>query len=124
MCIRDRPYIKAHPEWKIVTLTPRFHELLAGAEVVITHFGSTVLDALVYKKPTVIVPNPEWTRTAGEEDAKILAKKVNAVIVNEITKENILNAVEEAKKKAIPTFPDGAEKLAGKIIELISERQL
>jgi UDP-N-acetylglucosamine:LPS N-acetylglucosamine transferase len=118
------PYIKAHPEWKIVTLTPRFHELLAGAEVVITHFGSTVLDALVYKKPTVIVPNPEWTRTAGEEDAKILAEKVNAVIVNEITKENILNAVEEAKKKAIPTFPDGAEKLAGKIIELISERQL
>jgi UDP-N-acetylglucosamine--N-acetylmuramyl-(pentapeptide) pyrophosphoryl-undecaprenol N-acetylglucosamine transferase len=53
----------------------KFYELIAGADVVVTHFGATILEALVYRKPTVVVPNPEWTRTAGVEDAKILRQK-------------------------------------------------
>jgi len=118
--IDPQPYMKSHPEWKVITLTEKFHELLAGADVVVTHFGSTVLDALVYKKPTVIVPNPEWTRTAGVEDAKYLAKKVNAALVSDITPQNLLEAIEEVKKRKIPKFPDGAENLAEKIIEMLS----
>jgi len=118
--ISPDPYVKRHPEWKVITLTDRFHELLAGAEIVVTHFGSTVLDAIVYSKPLVLVPNPEWTRTAGIEDAEYLARKVNAVLVSEITLENLLEAIESARNRDVPELPRGAENLANKIIELIS----
>jgi UDP-N-acetylglucosamine:LPS N-acetylglucosamine transferase len=119
--IDPQPYIKSHPEWKVVTLTEKFHELLAGAEIVVTHFGSTVLDTLVYKKNVVIVPNPEWTRTAGVRDARFLAKKVNAVLVSEISQENLLNAIDEAKRRSVPVMPNGAVNLATRIVELVAE---
>ncbi|MEM2914038.1 MAG: glycosyltransferase [Candidatus Bathyarchaeia archaeon] len=117
--IDPQPYAKIHPEWKIITLTEKFHEILAGADVVVTHFGSTVLDALVYRKPTVIVPNPEWTRTAGIEDARHLAKKVNAILIEEITLKNLLMAIDMARNAEIPQFSSGAENLANKIVELL-----
>ncbi len=113
------PYIKRHPEWKVYTFTEKFHKLLAGAELVVAHFGSTVLDAVVYKKPVVLVLNPEWTRTVGIEDAKYLAKKANAVLVSEINLENLLEAMNEARKRNVPALPNGAENLAKRIIELL-----
>jgi len=109
-------YRKKHPEWKVIDYSTRFYELVAGAEVVVTHFGSTILEALVYRKPIVIVPNPEWTRTAGVEDAKYLARKVNAVLVSEIRLAILLAAIEKAKESHPPLFPDGAEKLADTIL--------
>jgi UDP-N-acetylglucosamine--N-acetylmuramyl-(pentapeptide) pyrophosphoryl-undecaprenol N-acetylglucosamine transferase len=121
--VDPQPYIKAHPEWKIITLTENFHELVAGAEVVVTHFGSTILDSLVYEKPIVIVPNPEWTRTAGAEDAEYLARKVNAVLVSDITLENLLNAIASAKERDLPNLPRGAENLANRIIEMIGAEE-
>ena len=117
--IDPQPYKDAHPEWKILTLTDKFHELLAGAEVVVTHFGSTVLDAIVYRKPVVLVPNPEWTRTAGIDDAECLAREVNAVLATEITPMRLLDAVGSAKKREVPKLPRGAENLAGMVVELI-----
>lgn len=112
------PYIKKQPEWKVVTLTERFCELLAGAKVVITHFGSTALEAVVYGKPVVLAPNPEWTRTARIEDAEYLARKVNAVLIFEIKLRTILNAIDKARKMKVPTLKDGAENIASMIIEL------
>jgi len=117
--IDPTPYMERHPEWKTVRLTERFHELLAGAEVVVTHFGSTVLEAVIYRKPTVLVPNPEWVRTAGVEDAKCLAKKVNAVLLSEINLEALLDAIDEARGRKVPLLPNGAENLANKILELL-----
>ncbi len=117
--IDPQPYMDAHPEWKVITLTENFHELIAGAEVVVTHFGSTVLDSFVYKKPTVVVPNPEWTRTAGAEDAEYLVKKVNAILVSDIALENLLDAIALAKERELPNLPRGAENLACRIIEMI-----
>jgi len=116
--VDPEPYRKRHPEWKILEHSAKFYELVAGAEVVVTHFGATILEAIVYKKPTVVVPNPEWTRTAGIEDAKHYARKVNAVLVSEITLENILDAIEKAKEKSMPTLPDGAENLAYTILNM------
>lgn len=113
------PYIKKHPEWKVITATERFHELLAGAELVVTHFGFTVLEALVYKKPLVMVLNPELTRGAQAEDAKYLARKTNAVFVSEIRKENLLNAINTAKRRQTPIFQNGAKNLANLILKLI-----
>ncbi|MEM0049505.1 MAG: glycosyltransferase [Candidatus Bathyarchaeia archaeon] len=116
--IDPEPYKKIHPEWKVINYSTEFHRLIAGAEVVVTHFGMTALETLIYRKPTVIVPNPEWTRTATIEDAKYYARKVNAVLVTEITPENILNAIKEAKEKEQPKLPDGAKNLADLIIKL------
>ena len=115
------PYITRHPEWKVITFTERFNELLAGAELVVTHFGGTVLDAVIYKKPVVLVPNPEWTRTAGIRDAEYLARKISAVLVSEINSENLLDAINEAGERRIPVFPDGAEKLANMIMKRLKE---
>lgn len=114
-------YREKHPEWKIIQLTERFHELLAGAEVVVTHFGSTALEATAYKKPMVLVPNPEWVRTAGIEDAKFFAKKLNAVLVSEISREKLMDAIDEARKRSTPHLQNGAENLANKIVELLKE---
>jgi len=116
--VDPEPYRRRHPEWKVIRYSTRFYELVAGAEVVVTHFGATILEALVYRKPTVVVPNPEWTRTAGIEDAKYYAKKVNAVLVSEIKLENLLAGIEEAKRRKIPTLADGAQKLSDVIVNL------
>jgi UDP-N-acetylglucosamine--N-acetylmuramyl-(pentapeptide) pyrophosphoryl-undecaprenol N-acetylglucosamine transferase len=117
------PYIKKHPEWRVLTFTERFSELLAGAELVVTHFGFTVLEAaVVYRKPVVLVPNPEWTRSVGEEDAVCLARKIDAVFVSASKIESLFNAIEEARKREVPPLPDGAENLANMIIGL-SQRE-
>lgn len=117
--VNSEPYKKKHPEWKVIQYSTRFYELVAGADVVVTHFGSTILEALIYRKPTVIVPNPEWTRTAGVEDARYLARKVNALLVSEISLNNLLVAIEEAKRRRFPKFLDGTQKLADVILNMI-----
>jgi len=116
--VNPEPYRRLHPEWKVIDYSTEFHKLIAGADIVVTHFGMTVLEALVYRKPTVIVPNLEWTRTAGVEDAKHYARKVNAVIVLEITLENIINAIREVERMERPELPDGSAKLADLILKL------
>lgn len=118
--VNPEPYRRLHPEWKIIRYSTEFHNLIANAEVVITHFGMTVLEALVYRKPTIIVPNPEWTRAATLEDAKHYAEKVNAILVTKITLEKILNAIEEAKEKERPKLPDGAKNLTNIILKEIN----
>jgi UDP-N-acetylglucosamine--N-acetylmuramyl-(pentapeptide) pyrophosphoryl-undecaprenol N-acetylglucosamine transferase len=123
--IDPKPYAIEHPEWKILTFTEKFQELLANAKVVVTHFGLTALEAtLVYKKPVVIVLNPEWTRTVGAEDAKYLANKLNAVCVSETKLEILINAIEEAKTRSIPQMPSGAEKLAEIILEIVHKESI
>ncbi len=114
--VSPEPYRKRHPEWKILEYSAKFYELVAGAEVVITHFGYTALEAVIYKKPMVMVLNPELKRTVGKSDAEIFAKKVNAVFIWDVKLENLLKAIEEAKGRSLPVFKDGAEKLAEKIL--------
>ncbi len=120
--VDPEPYIKAHPEWRVFRFDPDFGRWIAGARVVVSHLGKTVIDAaLTYHKPVVIVPNPEWRLTAGWEDARILAGKLNAIVVDEITPEALEEAVEEALKRQPPSHPDGAEKLAKMILEELAQ---
>jgi UDP-N-acetylglucosamine:LPS N-acetylglucosamine transferase len=116
--VDPEPYKRRHPEWKVLEYSARFYELVAGADVVITHFGSTALEAVVYKKPLVMVLNPEWKRTVGKSDAELFAEKINAVFVWNVKLENLLDAIEKAKQRGIPVFEDGAEKLAEMILRL------
>lgn len=112
------PYMEAHPEWKVVTLTEKFQELLAGAEIVVTHFGSTVLEAATYRKPVVMVVNPEWTRTVGMKDAQRLARKVNAVLLSKIDHESLIQAISSARKQKTPILPSGARNLSERILQM------
>jgi UDP-N-acetylglucosamine--N-acetylmuramyl-(pentapeptide) pyrophosphoryl-undecaprenol N-acetylglucosamine transferase len=116
--ISPEPYMRRHPEWKVITLTTRFHELLAGAELVATHSGHTALEAALYKKPVVLAPNPEYRRTAGVKDSEYLAKRLNAVLVYEMNLRNLLEAIGEARGRKVPALPNGAENLANIIIKL------
>jgi UDP-N-acetylglucosamine--N-acetylmuramyl-(pentapeptide) pyrophosphoryl-undecaprenol N-acetylglucosamine transferase len=116
--VDPEPYQKKHPEWKIIRYTERFNELIAGAHVVVTHFGATALEVLSYKKPMVIVGNPEWTRAAVFEDATVYAKKINAPLVLEVTLENVLDAIKSAEGREVPTLPDGANALAKIILNM------
>jgi len=107
--VDPKPYARRHPQWTIFSFDPDFGKWLAGAKVVITHFGKTAIDAVLsYRKPIIIVLNPEWRYTVGERDAKILAEKLNAVLVKEITPKAIERAVDEAVNKTLPTYEDGA----------------
>jgi len=122
--IDPKPFSEKHPDWKVLDFTDKFQELLAGAEVVVTHFGLTALEAaVVHKKPVVIVLNPEWTRTVGAEDAKILANKLNAVFISESTVETVTNAITEAKNRKHPDLPSGAENLTNIILELANKKR-
>lgn len=116
--INPKPYRKKHPEWKVIEYSTKFYELVAGAELVITHFGSTALEAVIYGKPIVMVLNPEWRRTVGKSDAEFFAEKLNAIFIWDINLENLLSAIEEAMKKKKPVFADGAKKLAELILKL------
>jgi len=116
--VNPEPYRKRHPEWKIIDFSLNFHELIAGAEVVVTHQGSTPLEAVVYKKPSVIVPNPELKRTFPKRDSEIFAKKVGATILSDVTLESLIKAIEKAKNNKIPVLKDGAKVLADMILNL------
>jgi len=63
--------------------------------------------------------NPEYRTTVGMEDAEYLARKINAVLASEIKMEVLLDAMNEAKERRAPTFANGAENLANRIIELL-----
>lgn len=117
-------YSKKHPGWKVIDYSTNFHGLIAEAEVVVTHFGETVIDsALVYGKPTVISVNPEWTRTVGLDDAAILAMKVNGVLLNEFNPEALQEAIDKAKRQRPPKLTSGAELLSSHILDIAENMQ-
>ncbi len=112
-------YAQRHPAWKVIDYSNKFHELIAGSEVVVSHFGETIIDAaLVYHKPTVIAVNPDWKRTAGIDDARILAEKVNGVLLEDISPQALMEAISEAKKRKPPRFESGAARLSQRIMEM------
>ncbi len=120
--IDPEPYRRMHPDWTVFDFDPHLGKWIAGAYVVISHLGKTVIDAsLTYRKPVVIALNPEWTRTAGYEDARILAEKTNSILVESLNKKSIDEAIFQAKKKTLPIYKNGAEKLAQIILEDYSE---
>lgn len=110
---------KKHPTWNIFGWSDKFHEILAGADVVVTASGSTVLEsAIVYRKPTIISYNPEWTRTAKYEDILMLSKKVNGVLLEKFTHTSLMEAIEKARVQKTPEIKSGAGKLCRRILEL------
>jgi UDP-N-acetylglucosamine:LPS N-acetylglucosamine transferase len=116
--VDPEPYRQQHPEWKVIDFAFNFSELIAGAEVVITHQGSVPLEAAAYKKPSVIVPDPELKRTFPKEDSEFFAKKVGATILSNPTLKTLMDAIEKSKSNKVPVLKDGAEVLADLILNI------
>ena len=120
--VDPEPYKSMHPDWTVFDFDQDLAKWIAGAKVVVSHLGKTVIDAaLTYRKPVVIVVNPEWTRTAGMEDAKTLAKKTNSVLLETLSGEAIIKAVEEAEGFKPTVHKNGAEELVRIILEEFSD---
>ena len=116
--LNPTPYLEKHPKWRVISYSDTFHELLAGAEVVVCPPGGTPIEALVYKKPVVIVRYPSWTRAAGPNDTRLFAERLNAPLLSSLTPQAIKKAVEEALTRDQPSFTNGAEILAESILSL------
>jgi UDP-N-acetylglucosamine--N-acetylmuramyl-(pentapeptide) pyrophosphoryl-undecaprenol N-acetylglucosamine transferase len=111
-------YKKEHLEWKVISLTDKFDELLAGAEVVVSPPGGTPIEAVVYGKPVVIVRYPEWTKAAYPIDTKIFAGKLNAPFLQSLSPTALETAVKEAKMRKVPVLRDGTKTLVEAILSL------
>ena len=108
-----------HPKWKIIDYSDKFEELLAGAEVVITHFGATLIEStLIHGKPTVVAYNPEVTKGARYEDLLVIMKKTNAILFDKFDSEILRKAIEKAKKQKPPFIESGANSLAKRILSI------
>ena len=111
-------YQNAHPDWKVITYTNKFHELIAGAEVVVSPPGGTPVEAVTYGKPCVVAVYPGWAKAADNEETRMFAEKVNAVLLTQITPESIAMAIEEARTRDVPVFTNGAKALVNEILSL------
>ncbi len=117
--VSSKSFSQKHPNWKIIDYTDKFEEILAGADVVVTHFGATIIEStLIHGKPTVIAFNPDWKRSGRYDDLLILTKKTNAVLLEKLNPENLIAAIEKAKKQKPPHIESGANLLAKRILEI------
>jgi len=111
-------YRERRPQWVVFDYDPNFSKWIAGASLVITHLGKTVIDsALTYRKPTIVVPNPEWRLTAGAEDAKILAEKLGICYREELEPEVLKASIDECIGKIPREYRDGAGELVKYILD-------
>ena len=109
--VNNERYRRSHPDWKVVTITQRFHELIAGAEIVVSPPGATALEAITYGKPIVIVRYPKWSLAGTLEEARLFAKKLNAPFLSDLSPETFLENIEMAKDREKPRLRDGTKEL-------------
>ena len=113
----SKSFAEKHPKWKIINYSYKFEEILAGAEVVVTHFGATLIEStLIHGKPTVVAYNPEVTKGARYEDLLVIMKKTNAVLFDDFKPEILEEVIEKAKKQKPPKIESGASSLAKRIL--------
>ncbi|MEZ0290373.1 MAG: glycosyltransferase [Sulfolobales archaeon] len=117
----DPGLYRGKKNWIVFDFDPDINRWIARASIIITHLGKTVIDAaLTYRKPVILIPNPNWRLTAGAEDAKILAEKLNICYEERLEPRVILERVEECRKRVPREYPDGAERLSREIFRRFS----
>ena len=111
-------YAKAHPEWRVMSYSDRFYELIAGASVVVSPPGGTPVEAVAYGKPVVIVEYPEWTKAADLEETRLFAEKIGASLITNVTSRKLVSAIEEAKYKPPVVLEAGNKGLVEAILSI------
>ncbi len=118
--VTSKSFAEKHPKWKIINYSNKFEEILAGAEVVVTHFGATLIEStLIHGKPTVVAYNPEVTKGARYEDLLVIMKKTNAILFDDFKPEILEDLIEKAKKQKPPKIESGANLLAKRILAIL-----
>ncbi|MGB9827665.1 MAG: glycosyltransferase, partial [Thermosphaera sp.] len=107
--IDPTPFISRKPHWVFFKHVDDFHKWLAGASVVVTHPGTTAVTArLAYGKPVVIVYSKRHSPLYPREDVEMLASKLKAVFIDQVTPGNLEAALQEAAKLEKPLYENGA----------------
>lgn len=102
-------YAKEKPSWIFFRYTEDLHRWLAGASAVVTHPGTTAVTArLAYGKPVVIVYTKRHSSLYPKSDVKKLAEKLGAALVEAISSEALIEALEKAEKLSRPNLCNGA----------------
>ncbi len=69
---------------KVFSFDPDMERIIANASIVVTHQGKTAMESVVmYRKPTVIVYNADWTKAATKEDTRLYAKILGATFLDD-----------------------------------------
>mgnify|MGYP001772849173 FL=1 len=104
--------------WRVLRFEPDLEGLIAGARVVVTHFGRTAVEAACkYRKPTVLAPNPEWVWMRSPvrmREAEMMARRLGAYFLppEKVTPEGVLEAIEGALRGRPAECVDGSVRLA------------
>lgn len=100
------------PGWKVFRFDPDIDRWISKASVIITHQGLTAANAaLAYRKPVIIVYNPDLKNSSTRIDTLMLAKKMGSLYMEPdmITPELLVKAIRYAAKKlGPPKYIDGA----------------
>ncbi|MFA5387077.1 MAG: CDP-glycerol glycerophosphotransferase family protein [Candidatus Paceibacterota bacterium] len=92
-----KDFLKAHPDIEISR--SNFYELLAVCDVFVSIYSTTVLEAVIFKKPIIFFRNP-YNRRAFELKGGIAREAENAVQMREAIKELINNPRDKKKIEA------------------------
>ena len=115
--INPEKYREIKPDWKIFDFSVYFLELIAGASIVISPPGTTPVESVTYGKYTIIVRYPDWTKAADIEETRMFAQKINAFLLEDVSKEGIQNALAKVKQMEKKQLVDGTTNLVNLLIE-------
>ncbi len=107
--------------WLVVDRFTGLDQVLASARVVVTHLGYTIWEALNYRVPVVIVPNPQWRRSAVHELERValfIQEKGYGVYLplEKLTPKKLEESVMRASQIDVPLIDRGTEKAARLIL--------
>lgn len=113
--------------WAAFRFDPDLQRWIAGARLVVSHLGRTVIDAaLTYRKPVAIAPNPRWAlgRSARPQDAAALARKLNLTLIppGALKRPGALRGLVEAASQREPRRLPNGGRLAARIIARLASR--
>ncbi|BBD71674.1 polysaccharide biosynthesis protein [Sulfodiicoccus acidiphilus] len=112
-------YRSQRPDWNFFDYDIDLERWIAHASIVVTHQGKTAMEAVVmYRKPTVVVYNSDWTRAASREDTKIYAELLGAYFLEDPSKwkGDELNTALASVKEPKPIEP-GTIKLVNYVLK-------
>jgi len=82
--VSPEPYRRERPDWEFFEYDTDLERRIASASIVVTHQGKTAMESVVmYRKPTIIVFNRDWTRAASREDTKLYASILGATFLDD-----------------------------------------
>jgi UDP-N-acetylglucosamine:LPS N-acetylglucosamine transferase len=119
---KENPENYKKPSWIAFQFDRDIERWIANSSLIITHQGKTAMEAVVmYRKPTIIVYNRDWSKATTYEDAKKYAEVLGVLFLDDpitwSSSEVLFEAINRVKepKKIRP----GTEKAVNVIMKLL-----